>query len=209
MKVSFAITTHNETATLFKSIESIKKNKLEKDEIVILDDFSQNQETQEILKSCSNVFYRKFCGDYSAHKNYINSKCTGDYIFQLDGDEVLSELLLRNIHKIILTNKVDLFWIPRINKVDGIKTEHLKKWKWSLDEHSRVNYPDYQGRLYKNKKELVWKRAVHEVISGQKTQTKLPTNSNLDILHIKDIQTQIESNCRYDNMYNSDGTKKK
>jgi glycosyltransferase involved in cell wall biosynthesis len=209
MKISFAITTHNETTSLLKLVESINKNKLQNDEIVILDDFSENKQTKEILKSCNNVSYRKFCGDYSVHKNYINSRCKGDYIFQIDGDETLSELLLRNIHKIIASNAVDLFWIPRINKVNGIKTEHLKKWKWSIDEHDRINYPDFQGRLYKNKKELMWKRAVHEVINGQKTQTKLPTNSNLDILHIKDIKTQIESNCRYDNMYNSDGTKKK
>lgn len=209
MNISFAITTHNETTTLSKLVDSIEKNKNNNDEIVILDDFSENPTTKEILNNCNNVFYRKFCGDYSVHKNYINSKCNGEYIFQIDGDELPSELLLKNIHNIILSNKVDLFWLPRINKVNGIKKEHLKKWKWSMDEHGRINYPDYQGRIYRNAKELKWNRAVHEVICGHKTQTKIPTNSNLDILHEKDIQTQIDSNYRYDTMYNSDGTKRK
>ena len=208
MKISFAITTHNETTPLVELVNSVKKYKDKEDEIVILDDFSTNAITKQVLKENENVFYRKFCGDYSKHKNYISSKCKGDYIFQIDGDETLSEKLIKNIKNIILNNKADLFWIPRINIVNGIERHHLKKWKWSMDTQNRINYPDFQGRIYKNNNNIKWTRAVHEVISGHTSQTQIPPNTELDIIHIKDIKSQIDSNFRYDTNYNSDGTQK-
>ena len=49
MKISYSILTHNETDSLLKLIEFIVKHKDEEDEIVILDDYSDNKETQRIL----------------------------------------------------------------------------------------------------------------------------------------------------------------
>ena len=49
MKVSYAILTHNEDKELKKLLDFLIKHKDEEDEIVILDDYSDNQKTLEIL----------------------------------------------------------------------------------------------------------------------------------------------------------------
>ena len=53
MKIIYSILTHNETDSLLKLIEFIVKHKDEEDEIVILDDYSDNERTKEILDTMS------------------------------------------------------------------------------------------------------------------------------------------------------------
>ena len=59
------------------------------DEVVILDDFSYDSHI-EMLQShidCGfvNTFeQKKLKKDFASHKNYLNSICKKDYIFQLD-----------------------------------------------------------------------------------------------------------------------------
>ena len=49
MKISYSMLVHNETDTLEKLLKFLVKWKHEDDEIVILDDYSDNQKTIEIL----------------------------------------------------------------------------------------------------------------------------------------------------------------
>ena len=56
MQLSYSILTHNETDSLLKLIEFIVKHKDEEDEIVILDDYSDNEETQKILDATVSIY---------------------------------------------------------------------------------------------------------------------------------------------------------
>jgi hypothetical protein len=49
MKISYSVLTHNEDTSLQKLLEFLVKHKDEEDEIVILDDYSDNPKTIEIL----------------------------------------------------------------------------------------------------------------------------------------------------------------
>jgi len=49
MKISYSVLTHNEDTSLQKLLEFLVKHKDEEDEIVILDDYSDNKKTIEIL----------------------------------------------------------------------------------------------------------------------------------------------------------------
>ena len=49
MKLSYSILTHNETDSLTKLIDFLIENKDDEDEIVILDDFSDNEDTRMSL----------------------------------------------------------------------------------------------------------------------------------------------------------------
>ena len=60
MKISYSLLTHNETDSLLKLIEFLVKHKDEKDEIVILDDFSDNEKTKEILDTMCSINEIKF-----------------------------------------------------------------------------------------------------------------------------------------------------
>ena len=95
-----------------------------------------------------------FQQNWLENKNYLGSKCTGEYIFQIDDDEMPAEELLENLEELIkLNNDVELFWIPRINDFRGVNQQNSSQWGWRLSPYEDrliVNWPDPQGRLFKN-----------------------------------------------------------
>ena len=60
MKISYSILTHNETDSLMNLINFLVKHKDEEDEIVILDDYSDDEKTKEILDTMSSIQEIKF-----------------------------------------------------------------------------------------------------------------------------------------------------
>ena len=103
----------------------------------------------------------------SGQKNYLRRMCSGDYIFNLDADELPKLHLVRNIKEILKANpNIDFMWVPRINIVDGITLQHIEIWQWRVDENGWVNFPDWQGRIHKNRPNIRWKNPVHEVMEG-------------------------------------------
>ena len=215
MKVSFAITTHDEgeciSDLLSQLQEHIEENKTD-DEIVIVDDFSSDPDTVYILENYSNFPYvqvhrRALEKDFGSQKNYLNTLCTGDYIFQIDADETLAPGLLQNLHAILAGNpQVDLFYVPRVNIVEGLTDEHINQWGWTVNDDGWVMWPDFQTRLYKNKPEILWAGAVHERIGGFGNFAHLPEEEVYAIIHRKQIERQEEQNALYDQIAKNDGT---
>jgi glycosyltransferase involved in cell wall biosynthesis len=201
MKISYAILTHNEGNYIEKLIPFLLEYKREEDEIVIVDDYSDDQLTKYILekyKSDIILDYRVFDGDAS-QKNYLNSKCTGDYILQLDADELISEWFIQALPTILEANQeIDLFILPRINTVTGLTDEWIKKWGWNVNEKGWVNFPDWQMRLYKNCEWVKWEGLLHSKVVGAKQYTLLPEDEEFCIIHLKELSRQVEQNNLYD-----------
>ena len=206
MKISYSILTHNETDSLLKLIEFIVKYKDEEDEIVILDDYSDNEKTKEILDTMCSIQDIKFeqrhlLNDYGEQKNYLKRMCTGDYIFNLDADELPHKYLITNIKTILEANPtIDLYWVPRVNTVEGLTQEHIDKWRWQVNEKGWVNFPDYQGRIWRNRPNIMWKNPVHEVLIGYKEHTYLPQEEEFCFYHPKEIEKQEKQNEKYSNI---------
>ena len=203
MKLSYSILTHNETDSLLKLIEFIVEHKDENDEIVILDDYSDNEKTKEILDTMCSIHEIKFeqrhlLKDYAGQKNHLKNMCSGDYIFNLDADELPNKWLIENIKSILASNpSIDLYWVPRVNTVDGLTQEHINKWGWNVNEKGWVNFPDYQGRIWRNRPNIMWKNKVHEVLTGYKEHTFLPQEEDFCFYHPKDIKRQEQQNEFY------------
>ena len=205
MKISFAITVCNEIEEIKKLVPFILEHKRIQDEIVILyDEKNGNSEILDFLLPYNikpNVQTWRgfgFDGNFADWKNKLNEYCIGDYIYQLDADEMISKYMVQNLSIILELNpKVDLIFVPRINTVDGLTEEHIKKWGWRLDENGRVNFPDAQGRIYK--KGMTWYGKVHERIIGGQKFSSLPLDEEYCIQHHKTIERQEKQN----NLYNS------
>ena len=205
MVISYAITTHNEAEEINRLLEFLIHNTDPEDEIVILDDFS-NEETQQVFQSWIQQYgdkktikleQRALNKNFAEQKNYLTRMCSGDYIINIDADEIPHETLVNQIKKVIEINAVDLIWVPRVNTVDGITEEHIKKWNWNVNNKGWVNYPDYQARIYKNVDYIKWVRPVHEIIKGAKTFTHLPPYEQLSFYHHKKIDKQEKQNKFY------------
>jgi len=204
MKISFAITVCNELEEIKKLVPFLLENKGVQDEIVILyDDKNGNQEVLDFLlpfNKLPNVqTWRSVDWDnnFADWKNKLNDYCTGDYVFQLDADEMISVDFIKSLSEIIEMNpEVDVYYLPRINTVDGLTQDHIQKWGWRVNEKGWVNFPDYQGRIYK--KHLSWSGKVHERIVGAKMYSLLPMDEpTYFISHHKTITRQEKQNNFY------------
>tara|TARA_Y100001972_G_scaffold123380_1_gene170551 strand:+ start:36 stop:671 length:636 start_codon:yes stop_codon:yes gene_type:complete len=208
MKISYAIPVCNEYKEIEYLLNYLVKHIRTEDEIVIqCDQGNTTPEVYEVLNKFKapvgyidplKVIEFPLNKDFASFKNNLKDNCSGDYIFQIDADEYPEEYLMDTIEWVINNNpKTDIFWVPRINKVEGLTQEHINKWGWNVDDQKRVNFPDYQCRILKNVKRIKWKNKVHEVLTGHKTESHLPANKEFCIYHLKDIERQEKQNELY------------
>ena len=202
MKISYAIPVCNEWMELEYLLNYLFKHKREQDEIIVqCDEGNTTPSVYQVLekyKEKIQVIEFPLNGDFASFKNNLKDNCTGDYIFQIDADEYPEEYLMSTIEWVIKENpKTDIFWVPRINKVEGLTEEHIRQWGWNVDPDRRVNFPDYQCRILKNVKRIKWKNKVHEVLTGHQTESHLPANDEFCIHHLKDIKRQEKQNEFY------------
>jgi glycosyltransferase involved in cell wall biosynthesis len=212
MTISYAILTHNEGEYIETLLSFLTTHKRTEDEIVIVDDFSDDELTKSTLdkyKDQITLQYRIFDGD-ATQKNYLNSLCTKDYILQLDADELVGLDLLSMLPDLLeLNNTVDLFIMPRINTVDGLTQEYINRWRWNVNEKGWVNFPDWQMRLYRNCDWVKWDGLLHSKIEGYKTFINLPQDELFCILHPKQLDRQVAQNNLYDKIEQTGRTKYK
>jgi hypothetical protein len=207
MKISYAITVCREYKEIKSLVTFLKEKKRAEDEIVIL--FDQKNGSAEVemwltkMNKYPNIqFWRGFFDNHFADwKNKLTEYCKGDYIFQIDADEIPNSFLIENLPTILESNpENEIYLVPRVNTVEGLEDNHIKQWGWKINELGWVNWPDYQWRIWKNKPEIKWKNKVHEVLSGFKTYAALPQDENYSLLHAKAIERQIKQNEYYDTL---------
>ena len=206
MKISFAITVCNELEEIKRLVPFLFEHKRKEDEIVLLyDEKNGNPEVLDFLlpyNKYPNVQTWRgfdFEGNFANWKNKLNDYCKGDYIYQIDADEMISEYMIQNVSTILGMNPdVDLIFVPRINTVGGLTEEHIKKWGWRLNEKGWVNFPDSQGRIYK--KGMSWYGKVHERIFGGQKFSSLPNDEEYCIQHHKTIERQEKQNKYYSSL---------
>ena len=207
MKISYAIPVCNELVEIQRLIPFLLEHKRHEDEIVVLYD-SKNGITsiENYLRAKSingefNWVPYKFDGHFANMKNKLSSLCHGDYIFQIDADEMVTLEGLTLIPQIIENNpQVEVYRVPRINTVEGLTQEHIQKWRWNVNEKGWVNFPDLQWRIYKNNSKIKWKNKVHEVLEGYDRYSELPHNEELCLIHNKTIERQEKQNQFYNTL---------
>jgi len=207
MKISYAITVCNEKKEVKRLVDLLLSGKRQQDEIVVLYDQKNGDEAVINMLTKLNklpnfqVWRGFFDGHFADWKNKLTEYCDGDYIFQIDSDEIPHKSLLTALPVILESNPDnEVYLVPRVNTVEGLTQEHIDKWRWNLNEDGWVNWPDYQWRIWKNKPEIKWKNKVHEVLEGYKTYGPLPPKEELALYHPKDIKRQEKQNAYYDTL---------
>jgi glycosyltransferase involved in cell wall biosynthesis len=209
INITYGITVCDESEELNNLLTHLIPLIDNEDEIIVLRDISNtNNLVTKVIEAHTERFpnrirtiERLLNKDFAAFKNNLIEHANGNYLFQIDADEIPNEFLIENIKAVININKeVDCFYVPRVNKVLGITEEHITKWRWSIDNYNRINYPDLQMRLFKLDKEIKWKNKVHEVLDNYKITTILPYEEDEDfcLYHIKTISKQEEQNKLYE-----------
>jgi hypothetical protein len=208
MKIGYFITACNEYEELKKLLILLRTNIDKNDCIgILLDDENVTQEVDSLCNQflipeneSFRVIYSNLNNDFASFKNlgyHLFEDC--DWIFNIDADELPSSIILQNIHQIIEVNpETELIYVPRINTVEGLTNEHIQKWGWQVNEDGWVNWPDYQGRIYKRSSMIKWKGKVHERLEGIKKYSHLPAKEEFAFHHPKTIERQEKQNKFYE-----------
>jgi hypothetical protein len=202
MKISYAVTVCSELIEVERLLTQLLAQKHSEDEVVVLYDNNGTKEVLDYLQTVEGIklVWDNFDGHFADWKNKLTALCTGDFIFQIDADEYLADECVDLMHQILESNpEVDLYFVPRINTVSGLTEEHIQKWGWRV-QNGRVNWPDYQTRIYRNNSEIKWKNKVHEHIDGYKQYTVLPAVDELALIHPKTIERQEKQNAYYNTL---------
>ena len=205
--ISYAITACNEHVELERLLDLLNEYIRPEDEIMVQMDKGA---TDEVVKVASkyNVgapydyhrIWYPLDNDFAAFKNHLSNTCSRDYIFQIDADEYPHPELIVNLPAILEANDdTDVFLVPRINTVEGLTEDHIKQWGWRV-ENDRVNFPDYQWRIWKHKKGITWVNKVHERLSNFGLYTNFPPIDEMCLYHPKDIIRQEKQNNYYNTL---------
>lgn len=208
--VSYTITVCDEYKELDRLLSFLHDQITNDDEIVVqMDTMATTSAVRNVIdtyrETISNLNIIEFPLDknFAQFKNNLKKHCTKSWIFNIDADEVPSLLLIENLHDILKANPdVDVIAVPRWNTVEGITEEHISKWRWNVDDKGRINWPDYQTRIYQNKENIVWKNKVHERLSGHEYGSHLPPEEEYCLYHPKTIKRQEMQNNFYSKIGN-------
>lgn len=207
MKITYAITVCNEFLEIQRLIKFLLDTKREQDNIVVLfDEVNGDACVESFLQSHSvNGSFQWHKAPFNKHfadwKNKLTSFCNGDYIFQIDADEIPSETLIKELPDILESNtEVEVYLVPRVNTVEGMSQDHMQQWGWNVNAEGWVNWPDYQWRIYLNTSRITWKNKVHEVLNGFTHYAPLPMDVDYALYHPKTIERQEKQNSYYNTL---------
>jgi glycosyltransferase involved in cell wall biosynthesis len=146
-KISIALAIYNEAETLSQCLESVKDWT---DEIIVVDGGSIDDSINIAKQYGAAIIKTDNPPMFHVNKQKAIDACTGDWILQLDADEVVSPELKEEIRGILNSLSINGYWIPRKNYFLG---KFLTKGG---------QYPDFTLRLYRNGKGKLPCKSVHE-----------------------------------------------
>ncbi len=156
--ISVVISAYNEEKKIKDCLESVKWV----DEIIFVDNTSQDKTAEIAKKYTTKVIKRENNLMLNVNKNYGFTKATSDWILSLDADESVTPELREEIEQ-LLSKETEVvgYLIPRKNIIFG---------KWI--QHS-IWWPDYQLRLFKRDKGKFEELHVHELVKVEGKVEKL------------------------------------
>ncbi|MBI2031142.1 MAG: glycosyltransferase family 2 protein [Candidatus Levybacteria bacterium] len=152
--ISVVILTKNEE----KNIEDCLQNLQWCDEIIVIDDYSEDQ-TLEIIQNSKfkiqnysskiKTYQRYLDGDFSAQRNFGLEKATGDWILFVDADERVSEALASEISNIkYQISNINGFYIRRRDFMWGKELEYGETANIKLLRLARKEKGEWQGKVH-------------------------------------------------------------
>ncbi len=171
-KISVVMAVFNEQGNLRNCLESVKDLAWE----FVIADGGSTDKTLDIIKGFgARVIKTKNLLNFHINKNKAIDAALGDWILQLDADEIVSDKLREEIKKAVKDHGYDGYWIPRKN---FFLTRFLTKGG---------QYPDYTLRLYRRGKGRLPGKDVHE----QATVVGKVGYLQNDLLHLRDKEFSI------------------
>ncbi|MBR6155747.1 MAG: glycosyltransferase [Lachnospiraceae bacterium] len=149
MTVSLCMIVKNEENVLARCLDSFKDLA---DEIVIVDTGSTDR-TKEIAARYTDKLYDfAWISDFAAARNFAFSKCSGDYIYSADADELIDAENAAKFKALmeVMEPEVEIVQMWYVNRHGYQTTENYEK--------------DLRPKLFKRQRNFVWIDPIHESV---------------------------------------------
>lgn len=168
MSISFVIITHNLNEILTVKSKQIFDPVFR--EIIIINTGEKGSYPEVEKDKRVKIYTHEFSQYFPELKNFALAKVTSDWIFTLDTDELAQQELFLSLPDLIKNVSIEAYWFRRRTFIH----KSNKYLKYGLF------YPDWQLRLFRNKKQYIYSGGVHALLPIPQNKTKeIP----LDILH--------------------------
>ncbi|MFA5338012.1 MAG: glycosyltransferase family 2 protein [Candidatus Omnitrophota bacterium] len=116
-------------------------------EIIVVDGESTDK-TKEIAERAGTKFYsHKFLGSFAAERNFGTDRATGEWVLQLDSDEIVSEDFKYKCAEILPGTKYSAFKFLRKNAFLGHVFTYGGWYHWSQHLFKK-GFARYEGRVH-------------------------------------------------------------
>lgn len=138
MKVSVVIPTLNEESYLPDTLESLKNQTVQPDEIIVVDSNSSDR-TKEIAKEYGCKIINKICNIGTA-RNCGVEKAKGEVIVFVDADTIIPpKYIARALHFLNIQDVVGYMALPELNKQRAKRWLYSRlMWFWNIFIHIRL-----------------------------------------------------------------------
>jgi len=156
MKLSAAILTKNSKGIIGALIDNLSFC----DEVVVVDDFSEDGTDIVARQHDAKVLKRQLNGNFAKQRNYALDNCSGEWILFVDSDENVSEDLKKEILTAVKSNTISGYQIKRSNQFLGktlkygeagtvklIRLARKNSGKWERNVHEYWNVKGKIGKL--------------------------------------------------------------
>jgi hypothetical protein len=190
--ISYCVTVHDELEELVRLLNLLQKHIHPDDEILIQYDEERVSKAVldylNVVSTLTNnhrVISFPLNNDFAAYKNNLKNHASGIFIFNIDADEIPHTYLVENLRELLDSNKeTDVFFVPRINTVDGLTQSHVDKWGWKID---KIQNHISEKEMDSNSDEYLFLKSNNCIISEESGLVKYYT----PIINLPDVQTRI------------------
>lgn len=158
--ISSVVLTKNEEKNIKDCLDSLRWC----DEIVVIDDFSEDKTTEIAKKYGARISKRALDNDFASQRNFGLEKAKGDWVLFVDADERVSQSLQEEILKLLGQNTSYIgFYLHRRDFMWGKELKHGEPGSVRLLRLAKRD----SGK---------WERRVHEVwdVKGRVGELKNP-----------------------------------
>src|SRR6478672_10425159 len=125
------------------------------DELIIVDGGSQDKTCEVASRYGARIIHSKWSGNHSQQRNIYLQEVKTDWVFVIDSDEFIDKPTKEFLHFIKQEGDsvdTDNFWFPR---------KWISPFSQKLYISSSPHCPDFQRRLFKYQKDVVYSGLVH------------------------------------------------
>ena len=148
MKISAVVLTKNEEKNIADCLDCLSFC----DEIIVVDDGSEDRTTEIAEKMGAKVFTRFLDNDFSKQRNFGLEKANNEWTIFIDADERITTSLKSAIENAIYSDQYDGFLIKRQDVVFGKRLEYGETGNISFVRLARKNAGKWAGEIHE-----VWK----------------------------------------------------